>query len=240
MFRWRSYLPLALIPAVFFGARESGYFENWFGEELEKAWDIFAVAVSFAGLAVRVAVSGYVPHGTSGRNTRHQRADSLNTTGLYSVTRNPLYLGNFLILLGFALAVKVWWVVFIAVVAFAFYYERIILTEEEFLYKKFGEDYTGGMERTPAFFPNLRLWRRPGLPFSLRTALRREYHGFYLIIVVQTAIEIATDFLGENESLQMFVEEDLKWVYFLSFGTLIYLVLRILHKQTRFFRVAGR
>lgn len=240
LFRWRSYLPLVLIPAVIFGATESGYFEREFGELFEEIWDVFAVAVSFFGLAVRAAVVGYTPRGTSGRNTRKQRADVLNTTGMYSLMRNPLYFGNFLILLGFALAVKVWWVVLLAVGAFALYYERIIIAEETFLHGKFGEVYSAWMNRTPAFFPNPWLWRRPDLPFSLRNVLRREYQGFFLIIVVHTIIEITTDLLGEHKSFQKFVQEDFAWFYFLGFGAAVYLTLRILHKYTRVLHVAGR
>ncbi|MGB8874133.1 MAG: hypothetical protein WCC75_12145, partial [Desulfobaccales bacterium] len=43
---------------------------------------------------------GLPPRGTSGRNTQGQVAETLNTTGIYSLVRNPLYLGNFLIWLG--------------------------------------------------------------------------------------------------------------------------------------------
>lgn len=240
LFRWRSYLPLILIPAIILGARESGYFEASFGKTFEEIWDVFVVLVSLLGLGVRAAVIGYVPRGTSGRNTREQRADVLNTTGMYSLMRNPLYFGNFLILIGFALAVKVWWVVLIAAGAFAMYYERIIIAEETFLHQKFGEAYDAWMARTPAFFPYPRLWRRPELPFSLRNVLRREYHGFFLIVVLHTVIEMATDILGEKESFEKFVEEDIGWFYFLGFGVLVYLILRILHKFTRVLHIPGR
>jgi protein-S-isoprenylcysteine O-methyltransferase Ste14 len=83
-------------------------------------------------------VAGYVPRGTSGRNTRWQVAETLNTTGMYSIVRNPLYLGNFIIVLGILLFVQVWWIVVIGIVGFWFFYERIVFTEEGFLRRKFG------------------------------------------------------------------------------------------------------
>ncbi|MGC9453013.1 MAG: methyltransferase family protein, partial [Oceanipulchritudo sp.] len=51
--------------------------------------------------------------GTSGRNTKQQVAYSLNTTGFYSVVRNPLYLGNFFMYLGIALFTHHWWLVLV-------------------------------------------------------------------------------------------------------------------------------
>ncbi len=58
------------------------------------------MVISFFGLALRVIVVGHAPYGTSGRNTREQVADTLNTTGMYSIVRHPLYLANYLIILG--------------------------------------------------------------------------------------------------------------------------------------------
>lgn len=99
-FRWRSYLPYLLALPLIVALPQSGWFETAFGEAAEIAWDVFAALVAFAGLGIRVAAVGVAPVGTSGRNARAQRADSLNTTGLYSVVRNPLYLGNAIIVLG--------------------------------------------------------------------------------------------------------------------------------------------
>ena len=53
-----------------------------------------------------------MPAGTSGRNTAKQVADTLNTTGLYSLTRNPLYLGNAVIYMAIACFLQnVWFAV---------------------------------------------------------------------------------------------------------------------------------
>ena len=56
-----------------------------------------------SGSRSAVHVAGHVPAGTSGRNTRGQIALELNTTGLYSIVRHPLYVGNFLMWLGLAM-----------------------------------------------------------------------------------------------------------------------------------------
>ena len=114
----------------------------------------------------------------------HQVAESLNTTGLYSVVRHPLYLGNFLMWLGVALFPRS--LSFVAAVVFAFwlYYERIMIAEEAFLRERFGERFDAWADRTPAFIPSLRRWTRPRLAFSLRKVLRKEYNGLLAVVAV--------------------------------------------------------
>lgn len=240
LFRWRSYLPLVLLVPTLIALPQSGLLEDWFGEITEDIWTGFSTFLAFAGLGIRIATVGFVSAGTSGRNTTAQRAERLNTTGLYSVVRNPLYLGNAITLLGFVFAAKVWWLALIAVPAVLLYYERIVYAEEGFLLATFGSAYKEWTDRTPPFWPNFRLWRRPDLPFSLRSALRREYHGFYLIVVVLTVIEIATDLIGEGESFGQWAQEDLGWPIFFLVGTVIYLAIRTIRKKTDWLVVAGR
>ena len=145
------------------------------GEYAVEAVDALALATALLGLTVRVVTVGFVPKGTSGRNTIQQRADTLNTTGLYSCVRNPLYLGNFLVVLGLAMSLQVWWFTLLTCFCFMLYYERIVLKEEAFLQSKFGEEYLSWASTTPAFLPNPRVWRAPELRFSPRSVLRRGY-----------------------------------------------------------------
>lgn len=240
LFRWRSYVPLALVPLALIAAAQSGYFEQRFGHALTQAWMMFCLVLCFLGLALRALTVGFVAGASSGRNTREQRADALNTTGAYSVLRNPLYLGNYLTLLGFALATKVWWFAVVASLGFALYYERIIWAEECFLRRKFGDAFTQWAERTPAFLPDLRLWRRPELPFSFRAVLRREYSGFYLIVVVMTLIELSGAVLGRGMTFAAWWARDYPWALGLAAATVIFLVLRALKRHTSLLRVAGR
>ena len=59
-------------------------------------WNVVSVLVSILGFAIRFYTIGTTPKGTSGRNTKEQIAEFLNSTGIYSVVRHPLYLGNYL------------------------------------------------------------------------------------------------------------------------------------------------
>ncbi len=240
LFRWRGYLPLLLLPLAVAAAAESGYFFARFGAPAEAAWQVFCLAISGAGLLLRILTVGFVPAGTSGRGVRQQRAAALNTTGLYSIVRNPLYLGNFVVLLGFALAIKVWWFVLLAGLVFTLYYERIICAEEAFLEQEFASSYAQWAARTPAFIPDPRLWQRPSLGFSLRTALRREHNGFFLIVVFFAVNEIAYDLLVRGQPFAAVLGEDQAWLLFLGVGTLIFLLLKYLKRRTRWLNVPGR
>lgn len=240
LFRWRSLLPLVLVPAALLAIGQSHWIEERFGEAVEETWIVFCLAVSFAGVGIRALTIGCVPGNTSGRNTSEQRAASLNTTGAYSMVRNPLYLGNFLMFMGMMLAIQVWWFVAISVLVFALYYERIIMAEEAFLREKFGQDYDAWADRTPAFLPRTGGWVRPELVFSLRTVLRREYNGVCLIAVMFVVIEGVGDVLGDGMSPEAWAREDWYWLVFLGIGLAQFLVLRFIKKRTGLLHVEGR
>jgi hypothetical protein len=162
-------------------------------------------------------------------------ADVLNTSGMYSVIRHPLYLGNFFMALGPAIFLRIWWVVLFYVLCFWIYYERIVFAEEEFLRSKFGEAYLEWASRIPALVPRLRDWQPPELAFSWRTALKKEYHSLFALIGVLTGMEVIADSLLEKS-----VHLDLVWVLIFSDGLLFYIVVRVLKKKTRLLDVQGR
>ena len=235
LFRRRSFLPLILLPLLLIALYHTGTIERVFGAAVEHGWDGFCIAVGFLGLALRCAVVGFAPAGTSGRNTREQRAETLNTTGLYALVRHPLYVANFAMFVGMTLMVQVWWFTAIGVLAYWLYYERIAAAEEAFLERKFGRAYRDWAERTPAFIPRLKNWRRPALPFSWRTVLRREHNGFFLLVTVYTLIELVSDSVAERH---WHLEPD--WLAFFLVGAAAFLIVNQLKKRTRLLHVPGR
>jgi protein-S-isoprenylcysteine O-methyltransferase Ste14 len=233
LFRWRSYCPLILIALLLTGVRHFSYpFGN---HALDVVWEVLCLSISMFGLFVRCYTVGHTPKGTSGRNTKSQIADTLNTTGIYSMLRNPLYLGNFLMMLGVVLFIRVWWIPVIYSLAFWLYYERIIMAEAAFLKSKFGADYETYLARTPAFIPNFRLWHPAALPFSMKNVLKREYNGFFGVVVAFTALEIICDYI-ENGRLVI----DPVWATFFLVALIVFLTLRTFKKKTRLLHVEGR
>ncbi len=240
MFRLRSYLPLLIIPPLLIAMEESVYLEKIVGDNVEDLWVLFCFLLSFFGLFIRAITVGYVPAGTSGRNTQSQRAHHLNVTGMYSIVRNPLYLGNFVIILGVLLSIKVWWLVALGTLGFFIYMERIILAEEKFLSEKYGSEYNDWRAKTPVIWPKFKLWQKPELPFSLKTVLRREYPGMMAVGAVFFATELITDLFFEGEEFFAWLADDFIWpvafVLIMAFG----LTLRHLKKKTNVLKVEGR
>lgn len=65
----------------------------------------------------------------------------LVTTGTFSISRNPLYLGGALLLLGIALAFNLLWSVPAVALATAICHYALIMPEERYLAARFGNDY---------------------------------------------------------------------------------------------------
>ena len=235
LFKKRSYLPLLGIPILLIALISSGHPERVFGDSVEVFWKFFSASISFLGLGIRCLVAGYVSRGTSGRNTKSQVAEVLNTTGMYSIVRNPLYLGNFVIILGATLFLQVWWFALIVWVGFWIYYERIILAEENFLRNKFGDIFLKWADKTPIFLPNFKNWNKPNLPFSFKTVLRREFSTFFGIIAAFTFLDIAADLFTEGK-----FKFDLSWTVLFIFALIIYIVALTLKKKTNRLNVPGR
>ncbi len=233
LFRWRSFLPLGVIAIFFLSLRDFHFIAN--SHHLDHLWEIFCLAVSFFGLGIRVLTIGYTPKGTSGRNTKQQIADTLNTTGIYATTRNPLYLGNYFMGLGIALFVHTWWLALIYSLIFWLYYERIIFAEETYLRKKFGQTYMNWADRTPAFLPKPWQYTKPSLPFSLKNVLRREYSGFFAVVVCMFLMETIGDTLIFHK---LYFETE--WLYALGISFVIWFSLRALKKKTHLLDVEGR
>jgi protein-S-isoprenylcysteine O-methyltransferase Ste14 len=202
---------------------------------LNEVWQLFCLMICFVGLAVRIIAVGRAPIGTSGRNTREQVAQSLTTTGIYSVVRHPLYLGNYLILLGMALWLHLWWLAALTSCVFALYYERIMLAEEAYLRQQFGEGFETWAASTPAFIPRLHGWRPSPVRFCWRTVLQREYNAFILIMGVFFVFDLIGDCFAERRW-----HVDYFWFSLFIASFLIFATLRTIKKRTRLLHVEGR
>ena len=234
LFRWRSYPPVLLallvVAAAFVPARIQLLDHN-----LHERWELVCLTIALAGLALRAVVVGHAPGGTSGRNRHSQIAETLNQTGMYSVVRHPLYLGNLLMWLGPVLVLRSPWATLVMLLAFWLYYERIMFAEEDFLCRKFGGAWSEWAARTPAFLPRWSLWRPSALSFSLRNVLKREYSGLLAMAVGFVFADWVDDYATFHQRMP-----DVAAVVVLVAGGLLYVALRSLRKRTHLLEVAGR
>jgi protein-S-isoprenylcysteine O-methyltransferase Ste14 len=232
-FKWRSYLPILCTGLILLALRNFKF--PYGSHKLDQMWELLCFAISLAGLIIRIITVGFVPKGTSGRNTKTLKASTLNTTGMYSLLRNPLYFGNSIIWLGVSLFARLWWLTAILLLIFWLYYERIIMAEEEFLIQRFGQQFIDWAQRVPAFFPDFRNWKKPQLAFSWKSVLKRENSTLFIIILMFFGMEEISSLISTG-----CFEADFMWFSFFIIGFLLYSILLILKKNTTLLDVPGR
>ncbi|WP_304015384.1 isoprenylcysteine carboxylmethyltransferase family protein [Nonlabens dokdonensis] len=228
LFRNRSYLPLLFL-ATGLGVFIYGeYIEPFHIEEGVDYNEFICLGLSLIGLFIRVHTVGHSAKNTSGRNTKKgQIADEINTTGMYSLLRHPLYLGNFFMWLGVAMLAENLWFTIAFILLYWLYYERIMYAEENFLIEKFGDSYLNWASKTPAFIPAFKNYTKAKYPFCLKKVLKKEKNGLAAIFLLFWLF----DWVGaavENRSIQFEVNF---WFYAAVASTVIYLVLKIMKKR---------
>lgn len=232
LFRRRSWLPVFMVAAgilfMYTGNRQAIIYDM--RDEL-----IF-LGVSLLGQLIRIFTVGYAPRNTSGRNTEiGQLADELNTTGIYSLIRHPLYLGNFFMWLGPVLFLRSVSFTIVFVLLYWLYYERIMFAEEQYLRRKFGEIYDKWSEKVSSFIPWTFNYIPSKLTFSLRNVLKREYNSFVNIFVIFLLLDLFRNFFLTDRFYftQM-------WLYLSAAAAIVWLLIRTVHKITRWLEVEGR
>ncbi|HET8858366.1 isoprenylcysteine carboxylmethyltransferase family protein [Marivirga sp.] len=186
---------------------------------------IFCIAVSLFGQYIRAYTVGHTPKNTSGRNTGKQVADTLNTTGIYSTVRHPLYVGNFFMWLGPALLTENIWFNVAFVLFYWVYYERIMFAEEQFLRRKFKEVYTDWAEKTPAFIPTFKNFKKPNLPFSWKKVLKKEKNGFAAIFIIFCVFDVLAELLKGTQNF------NISLIIAAVVSIVIYLILKALKRS---------
>ncbi len=237
LFKYRSYLPLVLLVAgictkIYQETTGNGKEIN--GEELMGSAAIF---LGFLGLGIRVVTIGYTPKNTSGRNTTEgQIAAVLNTKGMYSLTRNPLYLGNYFMWASIAMLTGNIWFVLLFSLGFWIYYERIIYAEEDFLRNRFGRPYLEWAAKTPIFLPRNLRYKKPDLPFNWKKVARNEKSGLLYLFLLFWFFETLGEYIEEG---RLVIEEN--WIYFgLASSSLLYLVLKYLKTKSMLLNKDGK
>lgn len=151
-------------------------------------------AIALLGQIVRVLTIGlrYVIRGGRGRRVY---AEDLVTDGLYSHTRNPMYLGNVLIVAGVAAASNSWSTILIGIPLGWFLYVCIVAAEEQYLLSRFGHAFRQYCAEVPRWVPRLSGLRRTlsSMDFRWRRVVVKEYGtplGWILVIAAITLFNV--------------------------------------------------
>jgi protein-S-isoprenylcysteine O-methyltransferase Ste14 len=175
LFRNRSWLPVPLVLVTLLVPAHASMI-NW--------------AIGFVLIAIGewIRLAGVAAAGTVTRR-RSRAVQRLVTYGIFRWVRNPLYVGNFLIWMGFVVISGVWWFLPIAMLIFAVEYSLIVSYEEGVLESIFGQEYLDYKKTTPRWIP-----RRPKEPESgphdWREAWRSEISTFLQYAALAAAFAI--------------------------------------------------
>ncbi|HBI81396.1 MAG TPA: lipid A phosphate methyltransferase [Bacteroidales bacterium] len=237
LFRHRSYLPVILI---FAGIGYYVHLHISHQYSYSAFYFIVCFIVGFIGLVIRAITIGYTPRNTSGRNTKKQVADTVNTSGMYSLVRHPLYLGNFFMWLGLALLTRCVGFVIIFMLVYWLYYERIMYAEEFFLREKFGHDYLQWANSVPSFFPLRFRWHSPGVCFSFRKVVKRESIGLFNLVLMFFIFQYIHEVMTNGGKWLKLSPWGKGWFIALVAIGVIHLAIRTIRKKTKLLEVDGR
>jgi protein-S-isoprenylcysteine O-methyltransferase Ste14 len=230
LFRYRGTLPLIiLLIGTLVYIRTEFHPQDFFlqGTPHQLPYQSFCLLVSLLGLAIRIYTVGHTPKNTSGRNITNQVADTLNTTGIYSLVRHPLYVGNFFMWLGPALLSGNLWFIVSFCLFYWLYYERIMFAEEQFLRRKFGEPYLRWAERVPAFIPHFKGFKKAPVSFNWKKVLKGEKNG----LAATFLIFLLFDYAGTRIEKEPYSNYHLLGLTLASL--LLYVVVKVLKLKTR-------
>jgi protein-S-isoprenylcysteine O-methyltransferase Ste14 len=142
---------------------------------------IIGLSVALFGQAIRILTIGLVYIIRGGRH-RQIYAKELVTDGIFTHCRNPLYLGNILIITGLGIMSNSLVSLLIFLPLFVFAYQAIVIAEEDFLNDRFGPQYKNYLKRVNRWVPNLKGIGNTinSSTFKWRRVIVKEYNSIYI------------------------------------------------------------
>jgi len=128
---------------------------------------IAGAAVSLVGLLLRAWAAGHI-----------KKNSALATSGPYAYTRNPLYLGSFLLGLGFTIGSGRWLLGFLFAVLFLGIYLPVMRVESATLAQLFDAQFPEYSRAVPLFFPRLTPYRSTGTELGFDRSLYMKYREY--------------------------------------------------------------
>jgi protein-S-isoprenylcysteine O-methyltransferase Ste14 len=142
---------------------------------------IIGLVITVAGQVIRGANIGlaYIIRGGRGGKVY---AEELVTTGIFAHCRNPLYVGNILMLLGVGILANSLIYLLVVMPVFLFIYQAIVMAEENFLRQKFGQGFDDYSRRVNRWFPSLGGIAQTfhGMKFNIRRWILKEYNTQFI------------------------------------------------------------
>lgn len=227
-FKYRNWLFIILYLLLFvpspplFGEKTFGQYYYW--------WPIIiGLVITITGQAIRGATIGLAYIIRGGKEGKVY-AEELVTRGIFSHCRNPLYVGNILMLLGVGVLSNSLLYVAVIMPLFMVIYQAIVLAEENFLRSKFGDSFNQYCSRVNRWIPSLKGISSTfnSMHFKWKRWILKEYNTQYvwltgIVLILLFKYPQLTDFNEQKRNLLLAI--------FLPLLLLIYLLVRYLKKS---------
>lgn len=172
-FRYRDFaFPIVLV-ALLLGFRPV----YLFGSQDADCWmNLASIILALSGQALRMLVIGFVYVKRGGKDKKVY-ADSLVTEGFFNHCRNPLYVGNLMVVFGLIFIHGNPWCILAGALFFCFAYGAIVADEEAYLQDKFGAEYSSYTNRVSRWMLDFRGLRHSlhGMRFAWERVILKEY-----------------------------------------------------------------
>ena len=190
---------------------------------------IIGLVITILGQAIRGATIGLAYIIRGGKNKKVY-AEDLVTSGIFAHCRNPLYVGNILMLAGVGILSNSLLYVVIMIPFFLFVYQAIVLAEENFLRNKFGEQFNNYCVRVNRWFPNLKGMGTTfsSMRFKWKRYIAKEHTTTFIWLcgIVLLMLFYYPQLTHYNEHYRNSL-----LIIILSFLLLIYIIIRVIKKS---------
>lgn len=230
-FKHRNWLFIFFYGALFIPSWSIVSKQN-FGENYLWWPIIIGLLVTVSGQLIRgftIGLAYIVRGGKEGK----PYAEGLVTDGIFNHCRNPLYVGNILMLLGVGILANSLLYVVVIIPIFLFIYQAIVLAEEDFLRKKFGNQFDDYCKTVSRWVPGLRGLGKTmnGMEFKWKRWILKEHTTQYIwlagiiLILLLRYPELTNNNITTRNTVSIIL---------LAALTLIYIFVRVLKKTGKF------
>jgi protein-S-isoprenylcysteine O-methyltransferase Ste14 len=190
------------------------------------------ISVALAGQIIRALTIGLAYIIRGGRN-RKVYAKELVKNGIFGHCRNPLYLGNILIIIGLGIVADSILFYVLGIPLFIFMYMAIIMAEEDYLANRFGQEYIEYCRSVNRFIPRMSGISKTieTMEFNWRRLIVKEYGATYVWMICMIFLIMKNQYFqyGYKASKTVLLTLSLSFLVV----TLLYAVARYLKKSKR-------
>lgn len=231
-FKYRNWIFILFYAALFIPSWPL-FSKEQFGLDWYYAWPIsIGLFITVPGQLIRGLTIGLAYIVRGGKEGKPY-AEGLVTEGIFNHCRNPLYVGNILMLLGVGILANSLVYVAVVIPVFLFVYQAIVLAEENFLRGKFGAGYDEYCKKVNRWFPNLKgIGKTFGsMHFNWKRWILKEHttQFIWLIGIVLILLLKYPEITGGDEQLRKTL-----LIIILSALLLLYSLIRYLKKTGKF------